>query len=92
MKSSPKFFENLVIELLVAMGYGGSIAPVWSDSPLALGMKSTRKVAGVSDDVQFLLNFRNEISANEESYRLCLDNQFSADAYLQFVGNQRLLK
>jgi restriction system protein len=46
LKSSPKFFENLVVELLVAMGYGGS----GSNAAKVIGQSGDEGVDGVIDE------------------------------------------
>jgi len=43
LKSSPRFFENLVVELLLAMGYGGSRA----DAGTALGRSGDGGLDGI---------------------------------------------
>lgn len=42
-ESSPKFFENLVIELLLRMGYGGS----WKDAGMAIGKSGDEGIDGI---------------------------------------------
>jgi restriction system protein len=42
-KCSPKFFENLVIDLLVAMGYGGS----WKDAARSVGRSHDGGIDGI---------------------------------------------
>lgn len=45
MSQSPAFFENLVVKLLVAMGYGGS----FEEAGKALGKSGDDGVDGVID-------------------------------------------
>lgn len=65
--------------------------PAWYDSSLSQGIQSTWKAAGLSDDAQFLLNLTTEASAKEESYRCCMEQELTPNAYLQHIERQRLL-
>lgn len=46
MSCSPAFFERLVVELLVAMGYGGS----WQDAARAVGQTGDEGIDGIIDE------------------------------------------
>ena len=46
LRSSPSFFENLVVELLVKMGYGGSR----SDAARAVGKSGDEGIDGIIDE------------------------------------------
>ncbi len=46
MESPPSFFERLVVELLVAMGYGGSL----SDAARAVGQSGDEGIDGIIDE------------------------------------------
>ncbi len=46
MESPPSFFERLVVELLVAMGYGGSL----SDAARAVGQTGDEGIDGIIDE------------------------------------------
>ena len=45
-KSNPKFFERLVVELLVKMGYGGS----WQEAARAVGQTGDEGIDGIIDE------------------------------------------
>jgi restriction system protein len=44
--SSPEFFERLVVELLVKMGYGGT----WQDAARAVGQRGDEGIDGIIDE------------------------------------------
>jgi restriction system protein len=52
-KSSPQFFENLVVTLLVAMGYGGSI----EDAGRAVGKSGDEGIDGIIKEDKLGLDF-----------------------------------
>ena len=77
MKCSPAFFERLVVELLVKMGYGGS----WADAAKAVGQSGDGGIDGIIDEDRLGLE-----SIYIQAKRWDLNNSVSQPELNKFVG------
>jgi restriction system protein len=77
LKSSPAFFEKLVVELLVAMGYGGT----QRDAARAVGRSGDEGIDGIIDEDRLGLE-----SIYIQAKRWQLDSKVSRPQIQAFVG------
>ena len=83
MSASPEFFENLVVELLLAMGYGGTS----EDAGQVLGMGGDGGVDGVID--------QDPLGVDQiyiQAKRYAKDNTIGAGAIREFFGALNIKK